>query len=406
VLKKKNAEIESILIQRGFRLLDTYQGMSYSHRLICKKGHEVKIRLDSVVYRGKGCGECYRDEKLTSVEKVQDFIRKKGFSCLDADVYKNEKSELTYLCCTCGFEQRKKFSLFKKYHQCPNCTSGPAWVENLKRWFPHFLYLNRNSNRFTVFCTKCKTEKKSNIYNMFKKRYCRCDKPTDFTLFELHGYTVLAEPKRKNGRKDRWFYDVRCANGHRSKTSIRYMLEGRGCLLCKNKNASAEISEFIKFFTGKGYTTESKVKGILPGNTILDVYIPDANIAINYVSFSKESYEVRSKQAVYAGKPLNENTKQKIKKSNQRKMLLCLQKGMRLFTIFESDMLHNKVQVFAILGAFLSGYEPDTKDLRWVSPISDQISEPRPHYFNKDKVETTDMEQVKYTLYDCGISLR
>lgn len=400
----KHGEVVERLEQRGFLLLEPYKKLQAKHLIQCKKkGHQYITQLQDIITGRYGCRVCTNEHKLVGKEKIGKFVDEKGWVPLNLDDYKNEDTELRFQCKKCGGVVEKKFSFFAYHNVCRSCPNYPVWVRTLKEHYPHFEFLERVGSRCKVLCTICRTKKVLSIYEFLTQKHCKCRQVKELDLMTVYKYKVLKPaPENSSIRKDRRPIEVRCPAGHKFATNKRYLLEGHGCAKCACITTTLAELELNAFFIKKGFTPITRNRSVLSGNRELDLYIPDIQLAIEYLGIRYHSVEFHEASKKHRGKELNLDV---FKLNHQRKTLDCAAKGIRLISIFESEYEHDRDFVYENLEKVLKG-ELESKDLRWAY-YGGNVSQPQPHFFDKKYREVDEPNKdIKYTVYDCGTSLR
>lgn len=393
-LQKRQFDLNSIKVEIAktgrFEFVDSiYRGLVHKHKLKCTaKGHTVYQRLDTLLYRGYGCGACFKEEKekdtITSFNHKL-FCLERGFKV--EGNYKSEDSVLEFEC-NKGHKHSKRFASFKNRPNCPICKRVEVtWVINSEKRLldAGMEYLHRKG--CTVF-VKCSCEKLLSLTpNQIVSNKICCNYLPKSNLLELYGYTKLSETPTKRGKYPHLnMYTFKCTRGHIFDSSFRYLSEGHGCKMCATSFMTQPEARLLKFLTSLGYETSIRDYTILKTQE-LDVYVPSLQLGIEYVGIWWHSIEhcKRNDIATYF----------------QNKVLECYKQNTRLITILESEFIKDEDEVLNKLKRIIDGEEIEFFDLRWAKYNGQSVEPPKLHYFDRKCIEVR-KEEAAYSVYDCG----
>lgn len=283
LLKSKNDLYDYVKTQEYYKQQDYI-------RTICKRcGIQADKRIQSIL-NGVGCNKCRYDKlKDTFSDTKEEFIKKaKEIHSNKYDYseveYINNKTKVKIKCNQCNnyFYQEPRMHIYQK-QGCPYCNGGIKFTE-------------------ADFIQKAKL--------IHKDKY-------DYSFVNYVNSDVRVEIKCK-----------KCRNIFTQKPSKH--LAGQGCPYCNNSNLENEVSEFLKSIY-EGEIIRNTKKVISPYE--LDFYLPDKNIAIEFNGLYWHSYDIND----YLSGNID-------KKRHLNKTILCEEKGIKLFHIFENEWIDKTKQ--------------------------------------------------------------
>jgi very-short-patch-repair endonuclease len=252
--------------------------------MLCSQGHPVSLRLDKLK-SGRRCHKCENPIK-------------------------------TMLCETCG----KPFTVnLNKKIQGKYC-SHPCYSKSL--------------SKEDVIC-KCKFCNNNFIQKRKGQEYCNLDclsqskiHPVE-TVYEIlsnRGYTLLNEDEFMVDKQSIKI-KLRCRDGHEFETLWdNFKNKESGCPDCFNSNHFSKAEKCmvveIRNFSDSLILVENTRQIIPPYE--LDIYFPDHKLAVEYCGLYWHS------------------TDYKEPRDHRHKVDLCLERGIRLITVFEDEWLNRK----------------------------------------------------------------
>ena len=329
-------QVKKAFEDEGYTLLSTeYINSNAKLDYICPEGHKGSIRYNDF-NSGQRCGICFGTRKY-SYAAVKSHFEKEGYTLL-SDEYINRRGSLHYICPE-GHEGVTTYGSFLAGHRCPTCAiiANRIPYEQIKQAFEDEGYTllsteyknyaqklkyicpngHRGSIRYSSFrkghrCSVCAVEKSKLPYDKVKD------------LFVREGYTLLSDVY--TGSKDRLEYI--CPEGHRGSISYNRLQQGKRCSACFGNisRAEVEIRDFVSALVGSD-SVLANIRSVIPPME-LDIFIPSKKLAIEYCGLYWHS-------EVGGGKPRN---------YHRAKMDACLEKGIRLITVFE-DEYHDRPAV-------------------------------------------------------------
>lgn len=192
-------------------------------------------------------------------------------------------------------------------------------------------------NSYTKIRFKCARGHKSEIsWNKFQMGrrclHCYYD-PGDMydkivNAFDAAGYKLLLLREEYKDSKQKLPFI--CPNGHHHSITWNSFGQGSRCSRCSPNvsGAEKEISSFIKSL---GFEVVENTVGILNGLLEIDIYIPSKKVAIEYcgLRWHGENFSGRGRNYHYS------------------KYKECLEKGIRLITVFEDEYLEHPLTVLS-----------------------------------------------------------
>ena len=278
--------------------------------------------------------------KRLDIEFVRKEFAKRGYKLLSSE-YKNSRQKLDYICNN-GHRHSIKWDHFRDGHGCPYCANRPPLtIELVKQSFESEgyklltdVYINSNQ-KLTCVCPKGHRYKVrwNNWSSGYRCPYCSGKVRKDIYDIEKHvnnnGYDLLTKYYKNCTQK----LHLVCPNGHDYYVSWdNWNSKDCRCPKCNNIGVSKQELTLINFIKSiyKKEIFEHDRKLIAPYE--LDVVIPTEKIAIEYCGLYWHS-ELVGKDEKYHLSKLN----------------LCEEKGYRLLTIFEDELIHNENVVFSRL---------------------------------------------------------
>lgn len=121
--KKTQEEIESLFLNTGYKLLDSYKGINEKHRVVCPNGHEYTVTIHKF-RSGKRCSKCVGNYKK-SFEEIQTKFVEEGYELLEKNLPINNVTKTPLLFrCPNGHEHRIRWNSFQGGQRCGVCSVG------------------------------------------------------------------------------------------------------------------------------------------------------------------------------------------------------------------------------------------------------------------------------------------
>jgi hypothetical protein len=314
---------------------------------ICPNGHEYSVSFTKWL-SGRRC-LCGRGKQRLTIEFIKKEFEKRGYTLLSKEYKHNEK--LKYICPE-GHKHEIRWDHFQSGHGCPYCAGRPIiTIADVKKSFEsegYTLLSKEYINSYTKLEYICSEGHKYSTAWRFWKKGHRCPecannirKTIDFirSEFEKSGYKVLTENYINHHQK----LHTICPEGHDYYVSwSNWQQHGGSCPKCKEWGTSQQellITDFVKTLCDDIIEHDRTLIKPLE----LDIIIPDKKIAIEYCGLYWHS-ELFGKD----------------KKYHLNKLIKCEEKGYRLITIFEDELVFKKDILFSRLKNLLTTYASDT----------------------------------------------
>lgn len=354
-----------------------------SEKTVCSKGHIVfenshtfTIRkYKSIKYKKYEniCKLCKKEEYLLSVkQKLTDF----GYDLVNkiGESFDSRKTILEIKCKN-GHISKRKYENICAYSKCVQCRiQSTSWFENLKSFGITAIEKTGKNTAKILYDNRIVDVSIAQICSLYY-----------LNAFEIYRYKVLTV--EENSKKvDRIKYLVNCSNNHEFVTTKRYLLEGHGCRKCSLSQTNEPELTISSWIENVGLKVERKV---LIDNIELDIYCEEKKVAIEYCGIRWHSVEF---------------SKNKNIDRHQSKTIFCMERGIHLITIFESEYIKDRQAMKDIVLDAISGNDINTNDLRYKKLLPENnYTEPKVHLFDRKYVELFNKEVGRrYTIYDCG----
>lgn len=267
--------------------------------LICPYHGAFQVSVSAILNGQGSCRKCANGRRRP-IKYFKSQFDQIANGNIDADygAYIDMSTPITFTCKICGtsFKRAPYVMLSNKFKHglCPNCTSIKIASERRKttEQFIHEVKLKHGADTFDTSMTEYIS---SDSYVTLKCNKCG-------RLFTIEANSLL---------------------------------QGHGCPYhsCRSSKAENEISDFIQNnFHLKVIRND---RSILPNHLELDIYIPHAQIAIEY-------------NGLYWHNEFNKPNYYHLLKTKE-----CLKKGIRLFHIFEDEWIYKKEIWKNILASYL-----------------------------------------------------
>lgn len=272
------------------------------------------------------------------------MFAEEGYVVLSKE-YTSSKQKIKYICPN-GHKHSMRLDHWRRGIRCPYCSGKfKKSIEYIKPFIEsedYSLLSKQYKNANTKLTIKCP---KGHIYRTSWHNWqsgghrcpvCNGGVKKDVlevnTVFENEGYQVVGEFINANTP-----INVVCPNGHEYYVSIsNFESKGSICPKCSGVGVSAGEMQ-IRSFLDKLYIdyTANDRNIITPYE--LDIFIPSKKVAIEYCG-------------LYWHSELN----YKDKRYHINKLNMCLDKNIKLITIFEDEFLYKKDLVFSRLSSLLN----------------------------------------------------
>lgn len=223
-------------------LSETYQNNRQKLKYVCICGRESEITFDSFK-QGQRCKDCYEENRRKrSYEDVKEMFELEGYK-LETDFYKNGIQKLTVVCPN-NHRYTTNHDNFKKGHRCRECKK-PTIEEIRNEFFENNCILlsteyKNDKSKLKYICCSCNKILEIR-YHEFKIgqrcRDCGNKKVADLnrhsyeyikTYFEEHG-CILLSTKYNNSSE---LLDYICSCGNVSKIRFSSFKSGNRCKEC------------------------------------------------------------------------------------------------------------------------------------------------------------------------------
>jgi hypothetical protein len=327
-------------------LSEIYEGNRQKLEYVCKNGHK-HLSTWSNWNRLKSKCPLESWDNLASRRKLSfDFVKKsfeeEGFRLLSTE-YVNAHNKLKYECSN-GHELTITWAEWNSGHghECRICKEKNKTKEMLEFISNAFekegykllttKYIN-SRQKLDYICPK--GNKHTTTWNMWQQgKRCPCcnsrsKKTIEFVVdeFAKEGYIVKSEFYENNKQKIMCV----CPNGHEYSITRANWMTGYRCPKCNLVGTSKQEIELIEFIKSFGIDVIEHDRSLISPYE-LDIIIPAKKVAIEYCGLYWHSE--------LAGKDRNYHL---------YKLKACKEKGYRLITIFEDELLYRKEVVFSRL---------------------------------------------------------
>ena len=329
--------VKSQFEKEGYVVLtEVYTGCKQKIEFICSNGHRHSITFDKWL-RGRRCYYCNGNVKLTDTF-VENSFEKEDYKLLSK--YKNSSSRLKYICPKrhIGYI---KWDHWRDGHRCAECAGNKKhtleFVKNELEKEKYKLLSDIYVNSYTPLRYRCPNNHVGTIsYANWSigHRCLECSGKAKKTI------EFISDEVAKEGYKLKTTYyencdqklHLICPNGHDYCVSWDNWNHSKSrCTKCKSWGTSDQEQSIISFL--KQYVDdviENDRSLISPYE--LDVVLPKYNIAIEYCGLYWHS-ELSGKDKNY----------------HLNKFISCEEKGYRLITIFEDELVNSKQIIFSKL---------------------------------------------------------
>lgn len=337
-MKKYTIEyVKSLFEEEGYTVLtENYTGCKQKLEFVCPRGHRHSITFDKWL-RGRRCYYCNGNIKLTH-EFVEKSFEKEGYKLLSK--YRNSSSKLKYVCPK-GHIGYIKWDHWRDGHRCAECVGNKRLTtEFVRQEFEkegYELLSGSYKNSHSKLEYKCPQGHIGTITygNWIIGHRClecsgKAKKTIDFIREEItkEGYTLKTDYYENCDQK----LHLVCPNGHDYYVSWDNWNHSKSrCPKCKKWGTSDQEQSIVLFLKSYLDNVIENDRSIIPPYE-LDIVLPDVGIAIEYCGLYWHSE--------LAGKDKNYHLE---------KTIQCEEKGYKLITIFEDELIDNKNMVFSKL---------------------------------------------------------
>ena len=321
----------------GYKLLSmSYENAHTKLKSLCPNGHMYEVSLTKWL-SGRRC-LCGSGKRRITIDYIRKKFTSEGCTLLSTEYRPPEK--LDYICPE-GHKHSIRWDHFQAGHGCPFCAGRPILsIEFVRESFASegykllsVDYIN-SSQKLDYICPF--GHENSITWSNWKTGY-RCPdcaenskKTLEFISdnFKSSGYDLTSNFYKNNRQK----LSCICPNGHKYEvTWSNWNSYQSRCPKCNEWGTSAQEKKLISFVKELCPDTVEHDRQLISPYE-LDIIIPSKNIAIEYCGLYWHSE--------LAGKTKNYHL---------NKLKLCEEKGFRLITIFEDELVNNTDLVFSRL---------------------------------------------------------
>lgn len=274
----------------------------------------------------------------TSTEVIKKLIDQNKYQWVSGP-YINATSKIE-LVCPEGHKWTTTWKRFKEGARCPvginkPKTSEEIHIETLKhgyKWVSGVHTGRQNGKRVKLTLQCPRGHEYETTYGLFQEGY-RCPicfgkikhKLVDLkTIASSYDFEILSDEYVGSSHKMRW----KCPKGHIEEFSWRNFKKYKNCPKC-SKNRSTAEKEIFDWLASLDIKVEQNNKKLIGQE--LDIYLPEHKLAIEHNGLYWHSEKFCDKNY------------------HINKLERCLEKGIRLITIFEDEWKNKKEQVKSII---------------------------------------------------------
>jgi len=262
--------------QNKFKTIFKYQ---------CPSGHIKEINTAAFINKKSQikktndnlCSDCKKGgDNYVKLQELQKKVKETGYTIL---TYNNNK-DITY--------------------KCGNCN-----------YIGHTTSVNLLRVSKTKYCIKCQNDKNKLIYENIKKR------------IESHDMKLLTKKDEYKNNKQKLYLTCKCGKNFYMK--LHDVERGRSCMLCKNNKSENVCRDIFEELTGKKF--QSNIRPSWLNRLELDGYNEELGLAFEYNGIQHYVYnpDFFHRKGIH----LFEEQKER----DQRKLLLCEERGIKLIII-------------------------------------------------------------------------
>lgn len=338
-MKKYTIEyISEVLKLEGYNLITSeYTGCKQKLECVCPKGHLYFTTFDNW-RKGRRCPFCYGNSKLI-YDDIKKSFELEGYKLLSTE-YVGSGNKLKYKCPK-GHIGFIKWDHWRDGHRCAECAGNKRkTIDDVKKQFEsegYELLSDHYSNSYGKLRYRCPKGHVgvTTYYNWLTGYRClecsgKSKKTIDFIKneFAKEGYTLITNYYLNCHQK----LHLVCPNGHDYYVSWDNWNHSKSrCVKCKSWGTSNQEQLLTSFLSGYIDNIIENDRSIIPPYE-LDIVIPDKKIAIEYCGLYWHSELFGKDRRYHLGK-----------------FLACEEKGYRLITIFEDELVDNKEMIFSKL---------------------------------------------------------
>ncbi len=336
-------------------LSDKYEYSSNKLKYICPNGHRGEISWNDFK-QGHRCSRCHfervAEKNRAPFNIVKQTFTERGYKLISTE-YINCKQKLKYICPN-GHKGEITFDSFKQGKGCKICGYRKV-AEKLKVSFDAvkqtfedrgYILLSKtyidSKGRLEYICPE--GHRGTICWNNFqqgagclicaREQFAKNLKlPLDFikSEFEKENYTLLTTEYTGCEQKLKYI----CPKGHEGETTWGNFQQGHRCPICSTRISKPE-TEIFEFLKPHFKNIKHNIRKIIPPLE-LDIFIPELNVAIEYCGVHWHSEQMKKDRYYHLNK-----------------LERCLDKNIRLITIFEDEYVYHKDIVLARLKSILN----------------------------------------------------
>lgn len=311
--------------------------------LKCKDGHVFDSFWNNW-RNGKRCPICYKNR--VNIDVVRKSFEDEHYKLL-SETYESAHGKLRFICPN-NHKHEISWAAWKQGERCYYCRNDKNRlpIEEIRRLFEEegytFIDISYYSDKLKYICPKGHVGEISlgNWRSGNRCSHCYGNAKLTFDYvkdkIESEGYTVLSDGYKNNRDK----LHLVCPNNHDYFASwFDWNSNCVRCYKCKEIGTSIQEQEIITYLKGLNGLNIEVHDRYLISPFELDIIVPEKKTAIEYCGLYWHS-EVTGKRS---------------KGYHIKKLHKCMEKGYKLITIFEDELVYKKNIVFSRLGHLL-GY--------------------------------------------------
>jgi very-short-patch-repair endonuclease len=282
--------------------------------------------------------------KKKTYEEVKAIFEAEGCTLLSTE-YKSNKQKLDYVCKR-GHLNSITADHFMRKVGCSVCSGyKKKSIEEVRGIFigrGYTLLSLEYSNNKQILEYLCNRGhyNRANLTDFCRSTIgcCECSHRKKKTIEEVKAYvksidyTLLSTEYKNCDEK----LELVCNKGHFCSISWDNLSHGKRCRKCTSLTSRSEKNVFSFVSSIYGGCILENTRSVIPPYEV-DIYLPDLNLAIEYCGLYWHSEK--------AGKD---------KQYHQKKFLMCREKGIRLVTIFEDELLNKRDELLDYLKSLIN----------------------------------------------------
>lgn len=381
-------EVRSSLGLEAYTLLEQeYKNAHTKMRTLCPKNHEYFVNWNNWSQNGTRCLQCLREDQQITIAELQINFRKKGCTLLETK-FINSYTKMKYLCVCgevkeiswnhfmyrkapckqCGERSRKLLEIERRkeaFEEAKYTLCQDTFVDALTK-MPyicsqgHHLEMTWSSWQQGVRCSTCATNQKKIPIEHIQK------------VFTVEKY-ILHSSSYENAHQQMLYT---CPKGHNHHTTWNNWQQGYRCPFCSDSSSQPE-KDLLQIYQN---LNPIKTRAIITPSE-LDIYFPKHKLAIEYCGlFWHSSFHERM-----------------IPRYHFNKLEQCINKGIRLITIFEDEWLNDKQLCLSRINAALGINQNKLQARKCV--LKEVPQEVARDFLNKNHLQGSSGREIAYGLF-------